>query len=363
MARLSPTMSGMGNQSAYSIERFRQTNGPLIDLRSPSEFSQGHWPGAINLPLFNDEQRASVGTAYKHKGRNAAILSGLKFTGPTLESLANKLKKFAETSILEAKQNDPLNLRLYCWRGGMRSACVAWLASLLDLNPILLEGGYKTYRRWVLNQFQKEWPLRLLGGKTGTGKTDLLKVLSEKEVLIIDLEGIASHRGSTFGALGLPAQPTSEHFENRLAEALDKHSLKLNCSKEIVLEAESSHLGRCRIPTTFFKQMQCAPILEVKRSTKERVDQLVGVYSQHEAESLEEATLRISRRLGPQRTTKAIQAISTGQWEEACLAMLDYYDRCYEHELEKAIKRESFDISGLTAVEAAHRLIEKGIIS
>ncbi len=356
-------MSGMGNQPSYSIERFRNANGPLIDLRSPKEFFQGHWPGAINIPLFSDEQRECIGTTYKKTGRAEAILLGLKFTGPRLESLANELKKFAETANFQSRVNDSSKLRLYCWRGGMRSSSVAWLANLLGLKPILLEGGYKTYRRWVLNQFDKKWPIHLLGGRTGTGKTDLLKVLSEQKIATIDLEGIANHRGSSFGALGLPNQPTSEHFENRLAEALEKQVQNLNPSTNILIEAESAHLGRCRIPSNFFKQMQSAPVLEIQRSLQERLTLLVHTYSQHSKESLKDATLRISRRLGPQRTNKAIKAITKGEWAEACEEMLDYYDRCYDHELARASERQCIDISGLSATDAVAYLLKQKFIS
>ncbi|MCP4974124.1 MAG: tRNA 2-selenouridine(34) synthase MnmH [Prochlorococcus sp.] len=352
-------MSGMGIPTAYPIERFRQGKGPVLDVRSPGEFSKGHWPGAINLPLFTDEQRASIGTAYKQQGRRQAIQLGLKATGPKLDRLAEAMHQITN-DLNEGEQQSSQDLRLYCWRGGMRSASMAWLADLIDLKPLLLEGGYKAYRNWVLKQFELPWPIRLLGGRTGTGKTDLLKALAEKGVAVVDLEGLAHHRGSSFGGLGQPPQPSSEHYENRLAEGLQ--SCKANAAKEIWLEAESSLVGCCRLPRGLFQQMQTAPVLEICRSLEERIAQLVDVYSENGIEPLKEATLRISRRLGPQRTRQALEALDLEQWDQACLAMLDYYDRCYDHELARTPERQSVDISGMQAMQAAERLFEQGLI-
>ena len=206
-------MSGMGEDHSTSIEQLRQLRGPLIDVRSPSEFDKGHWPGAVNLPLFSDDERAAIGTSYKQDGRLKAIHLGLRVTGPKMAALAEQLDQYRGTE----------QLRLYCWRGGMRSASMAWLAQQIDLNPLLLEGGYKAYRHWAQSRFDQEWPLRIMGGRTGTGKTDLLLALQNKGVAVLDLEGLANHRGSSFGGLGLPAQPSTEHYENLLAEVLDQH--------------------------------------------------------------------------------------------------------------------------------------------
>ncbi len=353
-------MSGMGITSNSTIENFRNVNGPLLDIRSPKEFNQGHLPGAINLPLFSNEERAAVGTTYKKQGRNKAILLGLKFTGPKLLSLKKSLENHKVNYEINTKLTNESSLRLYCWRGGMRSASIAWLADLLDLKPVVLKGGYKAYRQWVLKQFEKEWPLKLVAGRTGTGKTDLLLSLVKKGFSVIDLEGLANHRGSSFGALGLPTQPSTEHYENLLAEALEMCSA--NEPSGIWLEAESSNLGRCRIPQSLFSQMKKAPVVEISRSLNERVQQLVDVYGHQGKEALQEATLRISRRLGPQRTNQAISAISKGQWNLACMAMLDYYDRCYDYELERSPKRQTVDISGLSPDLAAEKLIALGLV-
>ena len=361
MTRHSPTMSDIGVQSYCSIENFRKSSGPVLDIRSPSEFNQGHFPGAINLPLFTDEERACVGKAYKQEGRDKAILLGLRFTNTKAKRLRTYLQKLNLSSPLSTQDNQPVkNLKLYCWRGGMRSASIGWLANLINIKTLILTGGYKSYRRWVLEQFCKNWSLNLIGGRTGTGKTDLLQSLKKHQIATIDLEGLANHRGSSFGGLGLPEQPSSEQYENLIAEELDNY--KKVSKKAIWIEAESAHLGRCRIPTDFYKRMKEAPVLEIDRNKEERIYNLVGVYSVHKKEALQLATTRISRRLGPQRTKEALQAIENGEWGKACSAMLDYYDRCYDHELAKSPQRKTIDISGLTSDLAAAKLIQEGLI-
>lgn len=339
------------------IEQFLQPSGAVVDVRAPAEFAQGHIPGAHNLPLFSDEQRAAVGTTYKQQGRQSAVQLGLELVGPRLGELGERLRALAE-------QSPGRPLRLHCWRGGMRSESVAWLARQLDLNVCLLTGGYKAFRRWVLELFERPWPIHLLGGRTGSGKTDLLLALAAKGAAVIDLEGLAHHRGSSFGSLGMPPQPSSEHYENRLALALNQ----LQGASEIWLEAESAQVGRCRIPAGLWKQMQEAPLLEIRRPMQERLEQLVAVYGGQDPQALREATERIARRLGPQRTAAALEAIDQQQWGAAAQQMLDYYDRCYDHELERHGQQGGqrllghHDLAGLCAATAAERLIRGGVI-
>ncbi len=338
--------------------------GPILDVRSPAEFAQGHIPGATNLPLFSDAERAEIGTLYKQEGRQAAVLKGLSLVGPRLEVLAAALLEAADLGRAEKLAAAPTQeqfagpvLRIHCWRGGMRSASVAWLARQLDLPVVLLEGGYKAYRRWVLALFERPWPLHLLGGRTGSGKTDLLLALRDRGVAVLDLEGRAHHRGSSFGALGLPPQPSSEHYENLLAADLSS----LQGAAQIWLEAESSQVGRCRIPAGLWRQMQAAPALAVQRPLEQRVAQLVAIYGQQDPTALAEATQRIAKRLGPQRTALALEAIAAGDWAAACQPMLDYYDRCYDHDLSSHAV-QTVELGDLAAAAAAAMLLERGLV-
>ena len=334
-----------------ALPAFLAGRGALIDVRTPAEFAQGHIPGAVNLPLFDDDGRAAVGTLYKQQGRQAAVLQGLALVGPRLEAMAARLLELAAPA-----PDQPL--RLLCWRGGMRSGSVAWLASQLDLPVQVLEGGYKAYRRWALALFEQPWPLQLLGGRTGTGKTELLLALGRRGVAVVDLEGLAHHRGSSFGALGLPPQPSSEHYENRLALAL--HGLRQ--APQIWLEAESAQVGRCRIPAGLWRQMQVAPVLEVQRPLEQRVQHLVRIYGVQDPAALAEATSRIARRLGPQRTALALEAIAERDWATACRQMLDYYDRCYDHDL-SSHPCQPLELGALDPESAAELLLSRGLVS
>ncbi|MFM2080773.1 MAG: tRNA 2-selenouridine(34) synthase MnmH [Cyanobacteriota bacterium] len=339
------------------IQSFLRAPGPVVDVRAPAEYGQGHIPGALSLPLFSDEERAAVGTAYRQQSRQAAVQLGLELVGPKLARLGASLSAWSD-----AAGGAPL--RLHCWRGGMRSESVAWLAGTLGLPTLLLEGGYKAYRRHVLELLEEPWPIRLLGGRTGSGKTDLLLALRERGAAVLDLEGLAHHRGSSFGGLGLPPQPSNEHYENRIATALEG----CRAAGEIWVEAESVQVGRCRVPAGLWRRMQQAPLLEIRRPLEERLRQLVAVYGVQDPQALAEATGRIARRLGPQRTAAALEAIGRRDWSAACSQMLDYYDRCYDHELERHGETDrlrllgSVDLGRLDAGAAADRLLAEGRI-
>ena len=335
------------------IEDFLELDAPIVDVRSPGEYIQGHIPGAHNLPLFTDVERAAVGTTYKQQGRQSAVQLGLEFVGPKLATMAAALQAIAAPG----RDGGRTALRIHCWRGGMRSASVAWLAATLELPVVLLEGGYKRFRHWVLAAMEKPRPFLVLGGRTGTGKTDLLLELQRRGAAVVDLEGLANHRGSSFGGLGLPPQPSNEHYENLLAFALTQ------CPSPgpVWLEAESAQVGRCRIPAGLWAQMGQAPAVEIQRPIAERVERLVAVYGALGQQPLRDATERIARRLGPQRTALALGAIDQSDWAEACRQMLDYYDRCYDHDLGRRSQPplRQFDLTGLNEPKAAALLLNQ----
>ena len=292
-------------------------------MRSPGEFVRGHIPGAHNLPLFSDEERAAVGTLYKHQGRQAAVHHGLELVGPRLAVLAEQASVLA---------GDSANLRVHCWRGGLRSSSTAWLLETYDLSCTLLEGGYKAFRRWLRQALAQPRRIVLLGGHTGSGKTDVLHALQSAGAQVLDLEGLAHHRGSSFGGLGQPRQPTTEHFENEIAIALRA----ISTDEVLWIEAESVQVGCCRIPSELFHQMQQAPLVELQRPDHERLDHLLATYGTMPPQELIEATQRIGKRLGPQRTQQAVEAIAAGNLRFACQVILNYYDRTYSHGLARS---------------------------
>ena len=347
-------MSEKPANSSYPVTDFRNLTSPIVDVRSPSEFCQGHWPGAVNIPLFSDAERHTIGKSYKKESRLKAIFYGLKVTLP---KISNLLKLTIDTTLKDKGVGK--SLRIYCWRGGMRSNAFAWLARTIGIETYLLKGGYKSYRKWVLNQFEADLPIRLIGGKTGTGKTDLLNYIEKETIYIIDLEGIANHRGSSFGSLGMKEQPTTQQFENILAESIENfHKSNAN---EIWLEDESSNLGKCRIPTNLYKKMRESPIIEIIKTKNERLDNLVNLYSQYSQSELKDAVLRISKRLGPKRTEEALTAIEKKEWSKACISMLDYYDKCYEYELKKATNINTINLSGLSLKSSLDKILKQNL--
>jgi tRNA 2-selenouridine synthase len=311
------------------LEKFRCFKGPLIDVRSPGEYYKGHMPNSINIPLFDNDERSIIGKIYKKEGRKKAVIEGLKIFEKKIELLLDNLFMNIESykNISENYNKEPF-IRIYCSRGGMRSQSIAWLLEKFKLNLVTLHGGYKIYRRWVLDSFSKKLNIVVIGGKTGTGKTRLLSLLDNNKYQTIDLEGFACHRGSTFGGLGMKEQPTNEQFENFIAEKLNS----FNCSNNIFVEAESANIGKCKIPHEFFNQMKNSRRIEILRSESNRLDELIETYSVFKKEELKESILRIKKRLGPQRTKIALESIDNEKWDLVCRSVLDYYDKCYEYE-------------------------------
>ena len=259
------------------LDKFREFTGPLIDVRSPGEYYKGNMSNSINIPLFNDEERSIIGTIYKNNGKGKAINQGLKFVEKNIDNLINRLldvtKLYKEQNNLSYVDNQIC--KIYCARGGMRSFSISWLLEKYDIKSITLKGGYKSYRKWTLDTFKKDWNIVIIGGKTGTGKTKLLKLLEKNNYQIINLEELACHRGSTFGGLGMKQQPSNEQFENLIAEKL--YCFILNNS--IYVEAESSNIGKCKIPHEFFNIMKLAKRVEIIKSESNRLKELVDTYS------------------------------------------------------------------------------------
>ncbi|MCR8540196.1 MAG: tRNA 2-selenouridine(34) synthase MnmH [Prochlorococcus marinus CUG1439] len=334
------------------LEKFRSFNGPLIDVRSPGEYYKGHMPNSINIPLFDNDERSIIGKIFKKEGREKAVIEGLKFFEKKMELfLDNLFLKIESHKIITEKNNNDLQVRIYCSRGGMRSQSIAWLLEKYKFNTITLKGGYKTYRRWTLDSFSKKWNIVIVGGKTGTGKTRLLSLLEKYEKQTIDLEGLACHRGSTFGGLGMKEQPSNEQFENKIAEKLNS----FKSINKIFVEAESANIGKCKIPHEFFNQMKSSPRIEILRSESNRLDELINTYSVFKQEELIECVLRIKKRLGPQRTKIALESIKEEKWDLVCKSVLDYYDKCYEYE---KVGKENIKLLDLTDKKYDYKILE-----
>src|SRR5690606_39195657 len=207
---------------------------PVIDARSEGEFDQSHIPGSINIPILTNSERIIIGTLYKEKGSEEATLKGFELVGPRFHQIQKEaLAQFPQKKII-----------VYCWRGGMRSQILSWLLSMVGFEVYRLQGGYKVYRGFTFSEVRRQRKLIVLGGKTGVGKTVLLKKLQEKGEQVLDLEGIANHKGSSFGAIGLPQQPTVEQFENLMAEQL----IRFDPALPVWVENESRRIGAVIIP-------------------------------------------------------------------------------------------------------------------
>lgn len=290
-------------------------NTPVIDVRSPSEFSTGHIPGSVNIPLFDDSERAIVGTKYKKEGRNEAILKGIELSGPSMHIKLQSALKIARDN----------KLLVHCWRGGMRSEAMAWLFSLAGIETILLEGGYKSYRHYVLSALEEKRKVIVLGGMTGSSKTHILRHLALLNKQVIDLEALANHKGSAFGALGQQPQPSSEHFSNILFDKW-RH---IDVADSVWLEDESRNIGTVFMPDIFYDHIQSSPAVILMMSLERRLPRLIEEYSTYPREQLKDSVLRISKRLGGDNTHDAIAAIESGDFAKAIEITLKYYDKAY----------------------------------
>ncbi|GEO03023.1 tRNA 2-selenouridine(34) synthase MnmH [Adhaeribacter aerolatus] len=319
---------------------------PVLDVRAPLEFTAGHIPGALSFPLFTDAERKQVGTAYKQISRDKAILIGLDYFGP-------KMSGFVKMATKLAPQKEVL---LHCWRGGMRSNGVAWLLDLAGFTVNLLEHGYKDYRHFALAQFEKKYPLVILGGMTGSGKTEILHQLQRANESIIDLEKLAHHKGSSFGLIGQPPQTSTEQFENDLALALYGQ----NNPERIWLEDEGISIGKVNIPKPFYDQMQAATLIKIEVPKAERIRKLAIEYCQADKALLIEGILRIKKRLGGLATKEALQAIETGDMEKMVELALVYYDKAYSFQLANKNPQQliTIPLPGTNASENAQQILE-----
>ncbi len=292
------------------------TDLPIIDVRSPGEFAKGHMPGANSIPLFSNEERAKVGTAYTRQSKEIAMNIGLKFVRPKLQSFIDESRAIATNG----------SVIVHCWRGGMRSASFA--QHLIDhgfSEVYLIEGGYKVFRNHVLSFFEQPFKLNVLGGFTGSGKTKILEFIKDANHQVVDLEAIAHHRGSAFGGISMGAQPTVEQFEINLFEEM-RH---LEFNKPIWLEDESHHIGSVFIPHVLFKQMEVSWVYFLNIPREDRAKFLVEEYGNLDKHELAYSIERIKKRLGFDRVRQALEYLDKNDFYNVAIITLNYYDKFY----------------------------------
>ncbi|HZV71522.1 MAG TPA: tRNA 2-selenouridine(34) synthase MnmH [Saprospiraceae bacterium] len=318
-------------------------NWLIIDVRSPLEFLAGHIPGAVNIPLFSDEERARVGTLYKQVSPETAMKEGLQIAGSKMNLLLEQAAPFL--------RNSKKQTLIHCWRGGKRSEAVRWLFSFSGITSVKLEGGYKSFRNSALSFFNLiPNELRILGGFTGSGKTEILNELAARGHQVIDLENLAHHKGSAFGSIGQKEQPSNEQFENNLFKAF----LSLDPTKPIWLENESKSIGKVYVPDGLWKRMKDSMLYNIEVDKETRLDRILKDYADPSSgEMLKESFDKIYDRLGGLEHKNAIQALAGGDLRLAASIALRYYDKAYAFQVAHWSKDHILHFQDCRGVSAA----------
>lgn len=308
-------------RKSLTVSQFLQqaVSCPILDVRSPGEFVQGHIPGAFSFPLFSDEERVTIGTLYKKEGRNPAVLAGLEIVGP-------KLAEFVRRAEALAPNREVL---VHCWRGGMRSSSMAWLLETAGFKVYILNGGYKEFRRSALNEIPFPQKLLVLGGYTGSRKTEILKEIENSGGSVLDLEGLAHHRGSAFGSISNLPQPTNEQFENEVFVAL----FRLQNERQVWVEDESNPIGKVHFQKQLYEQIRQSQVAFLEIPIESRTQYLVELYGDISPEELASAFQRIAKRLGGQAVKEALEALKNKDLRAAAALALQYYDKAYRNGL------------------------------
>ncbi|HWR06333.1 MAG TPA: tRNA 2-selenouridine(34) synthase MnmH [Sporomusa sp.] len=298
----------------------------FIDVRSPEEYSMGHIPGAINIPLFNNAERAHVGATYKQIGIEEAKDLGLTIASPKLPDIVGQVRQIYKSG---------QQVVIYCWRGGMRSKSIVNILGMMGVPAPQLLGGYKAYRQYVLDRlrtFVVKPVIVVLCGSTGVGKTIILNRLARRNIPSIDLEELANHRGSVFGQIGLGKPATAQNFDAELLAKLNK----LNNQPYIVVECESKRIGNVYLPEALFNAMRQGKNLLLSANIELRVDRLIAEYmdmcgNNHEAIIAGIQSLR--KRIGNKKTDQILDWFKSGMIREVVkILLLDYYDPMYGYE-------------------------------
>lgn len=313
----------------YTQQPWTETYSEVIDVRSQSEFAEDHVPGAINLPVLDDAERAEVGTIYKQSPFTA------RKTGAALVA---KNISYHLNSHFASKDKDYRPLA-YCWRGGQRSNSMALVLSQIGWQVTVLQGGYKTYRAYVREQLQQlpeQFTYQLLCGLTGSGKTHILQHMQQRGAQVLDLEGLANHRGSLLGEEwhGKPApQPSQKYFESLLLQQLQSFKSKL-----VWLESESNKIGQVYLPQSLWQQMKQAKCVEIQLPMSSRVQFLLQAYSHlvTHPDVLKAKLERLKSRYGRQKLNQWYQLIDNEQWAAFVQDILQsHYDPTYTQSIQR----------------------------
>ncbi|MDZ4716489.1 MAG: tRNA 2-selenouridine(34) synthase MnmH [Cytophagales bacterium] len=294
---------------------------PVLDVRSQDEFSAGHIPGAVNEPLLTNDERSVVGTTYKKAGQQEAILEGFRLVGPRLSDIVTNTKKVSGAR----------DVLVYCWRGGMRSENFSQFIGMAGIRSRVLDGGYKTYRRAAMDAFRRPMNLITITGCTGSGKSDVLRELAVQGEQVLDLEALANHKGSAFGGLLQPPQPTTEQFQNDVYEVL----LKFDLGKRVWVEDESIAIGKIFLPGELWTQMNGSPLVQMDVEKEVRVERLVVEYGPADRGEFAGMIDKVSKKLGGQHAKTAKEKLLQGDMTGTIAILLTYYDKAYLRSIER----------------------------
>jgi tRNA 2-selenouridine synthase len=304
----------------------RDKGALLVDARSPDEYAEATIPGAINVPVLDNAERAEVGTLYKQTGKRQARQRGVELVAPKIPSMIEQVAR------LQAETSQPVVV--FCWRGGMRSLALTQFLELAGIPARQLFGGHKGFRRHVLDFFEHgRWAkLLVFRGLTGVGKTHYLQRLAEHGYPVVDLEGLANHRGSAFGNLGLPPQPGQKTFEALLWDELRK----VPCDGYILTEGESRHIGRVALPARFYQALQIETSIWLQASLEARVRNIIADYPAVDSlkEGFTQPIRALKDKLGKETMNRYLDLLEAGSWPELVRElMVNYYDPLYRHTL------------------------------
>ncbi len=350
------------NLKEISLQKMLEfENTVIVDVRTPKEYLEDHIPGAINIPIFDDDERAIIGTLYKQKGKEIAVETGIEITSPKLQDFYNKYLNLSK----QYKQ-----IVLYCFRGGMRSTSLVDFLNEIGLKVLKLDGGYKAYRNYVLKYLENlsiKHQFIVLHGHTGTGKTMLLEELEKKGVCVLNLEALAQNSGSVYGEIFYSGKaPSQKWFDSLVVKILRESKYK-----NILMESESKKIGKVTLCKTFWDTMIQGKHILINSSVENRVKRLVEDYTKYNTqddEYLKKSTSRLKDTIGNQAVEDLINKIEDKNYESvASFLIQNYYDKLYSYSIGKyeynMILSSDFPDEAVNEILKFYNVAEKGDIN